>query len=818
MGTQYRCQNEQRRRLVGATEDAQGNPITPKLNGIDFLEVATANQKTLKILFLHNLPGGGQPNPVPPVTAALPELTRANVRIEGGVRVRDIKINSAASAGNVLTVTVSEAGDFSAYTLRIVTSPSDSNAPKGFDPQLSAVDFSFKVECPSDFDCEQVAVCPPAKLAQPEINYLAKDYSSFRRLILDRLSTLMPDWRERNAADVQIALVEMLAYVGDQLSYFQDAVAAEAYLGTARRRISVRRHARVLDYLVHDGTNARTWVTFEVKTGGDTDGQTLPKGRKVFSRGSTPEVAVKNADLKKALAEEPVVFETLHDLALNGVHNLIKFYTWSDRECCLPKGANKATLLDKGLTLIAGDVLIFEEVLSPTTGLEADADPSHRWAVRLVSVAKRKDPLNDTDVVDIEWHSQDALPFPLCLTALVIDPTGAESVKDISVARGNVALADHGLTLEPESLIPAIVPDKGIYRPQLRLREITAAAEYVDKQTRQEAAAIALDQDARQTLPVVILRDDSETWKAQRDLLSSDRFAPEFVVEMERDETAHLRFGDGIAAGKKPDGGTTFSVTYRVGNGRAGNIGADAITRVESALTGFQGVRNPIPARGGTDAETMEQVRQFAPQAFRTQERAVTEADWAEVTARHPEVQKAMATFRWTGSWYTVFITIDRKGGRSVKSDKKFLRDIEGFLEQFRIAGYDLEINDPVLVPLDLLLKICVKDGYFQSDVKRSLLNAFSRFDLPGGGAGFFHPDNFTFGQPVYLSRIYQTAMKVAGVASVEALRFQRWGKLSNHELENARLVPASLEIIQLDNDPNFPENGRIEFEMHGGL
>jgi hypothetical protein len=45
-----------------------------------------------------------------------------------------------------------------------------------------------------------------------------------------------------------VALVETLAYVGDHLSYTQDAVATEAYLGTARRRTSLRRHARLLDY------------------------------------------------------------------------------------------------------------------------------------------------------------------------------------------------------------------------------------------------------------------------------------------------------------------------------------------------------------------------------------------------------------------------------------------------------------------------------------------------------------------------------------------------------------------------------------------
>ena len=62
---------------------------------------------------------------------------------------------------------------------------------------------------------------------------MAKDYASFRRLLLDLLPQLNPDWIERNPSDLGIALIELLAYTGDQLSYFQDAVANEAYLETA---------------------------------------------------------------------------------------------------------------------------------------------------------------------------------------------------------------------------------------------------------------------------------------------------------------------------------------------------------------------------------------------------------------------------------------------------------------------------------------------------------------------------------------------------------------------------------------------------------
>ena len=78
--------------------------------------------------------------------------------------------------------------------------------------------------------------------------------------MLDRLAVTLPAWTERHAPDIWITLVELLAYIGDDLSYYQDAVATEAYLKTARRRVSVRRHARLVDYRLHDGCNARAWV------------------------------------------------------------------------------------------------------------------------------------------------------------------------------------------------------------------------------------------------------------------------------------------------------------------------------------------------------------------------------------------------------------------------------------------------------------------------------------------------------------------------------------------------------------------------------
>ena len=238
------------------------------LNGIDFLEVfddptrppGEQLQRIVKVHFLKPLAPGA--------------LAKENVRIIGGERIRDVAVTDVNVDVDplVLNVKVNHPGDFSIYTLSLVSTnatngPDHPAPPDGFDPVLSAVDFSFKVECPSDFDCKAARVCPTESQPTPDIDYLAKDYASFRQLMLDRMSALMPQWRERNVVDLGVTLVEMLAYAGDHLSYRQDAIATEAYLGTAQRRVSVRRHARLVDYFMHDGCNARVWVQIVVDGG-----------------------------------------------------------------------------------------------------------------------------------------------------------------------------------------------------------------------------------------------------------------------------------------------------------------------------------------------------------------------------------------------------------------------------------------------------------------------------------------------------------------------------------------------------------------------
>ncbi len=939
------CQNEQRRHRVRDMG----------LNGLDYLEVSD-DQLRLAVYFLGKAPE---------------EIEKENVRITGGRRFRDIRVvdlrmcyQDDPERDDCMIVTVDKLGDFSTYTLCLVDldadgRPTDLPFPR-MDPRYVCLEFSFKAGCPSDLDCKQQEICPPPEYTEPEINYLAKDYASFRQLILDRLALIMPDWQERHVPDMGVALVELLAYVGDHLSYYQDAVATEAYLDTARQRISVRRHARLVDYHMHEGCNARAWVcvatdtddmplqpdTISFITGAN---DTLPFSRSVLTWDDLRNIPPGQYEVFEPLVEKPE--EPVH---LYSAHNEIQFYTWGDRECCLPRGATAATLRDKWVPILAqesdaqeevpyeqtaqqqeppkgpppepseperrlhlkaGDVLIFEEIIGPKTGDQADADPTRRHAVRLTRAELGEDSLYNQPedsaynqpIVEIEWAEEDALPFPLCISAIGPAPQ-CELLEDISVARGNVILVDHGrridedeglgtvpaeptapvcegegrpaevetlparfrpvlknapltfsqplpanspasglLTQNPRQALPcidlrSIPPVPGDIVPLFRLDDLKDptslavrlwdtkdfASEYLRGLLSSETAQLLNDyggtgqlSDALEKALVDELNELLKNWNAERDLLGSHQDDLHFVVEVDNERRAYLRFGDG-ELGRMPEAGSVFLATYRVGNGPAGNVGTEAISHIVFRKTSLSGVtlqpRNPLPAKGGTDPEPLAEVKMFAPYAFCTElQRAITADDYAELVMRDfkDKVQRAAATLRWTGSWYEVLVAIDPVG--QVEARQDLLDEIAGHLYRYRRIGHDVAVKPAYYVPLDIEMTVCVLPDYLRGHVKAVLLDLFSNRMLTGGQRGFFHPDNLTFGEGIFLSKLVAAAHAVPGVESVTVTKLERLYEGPNQEIENGILPLGPLEIARLDNDPSFPENGQLRIIMGGG-
>ncbi len=892
--TQYSCCNDPRRAAI------LGNPT---LNGIDYLEVLDHDAIALSLpnqpsprqqtLLIHCL----KPVPAAPATK--------NIRITGGESITSITaawvstalappaaltnlleqnyLQSLADAANVIVVRTSVAGDFAAYTLRLVNdaaqaalTPFDSTvALDGFDPQLAEVTFRFKVECGPEFDCAPPpADCPPDQPTPPPINYLAKDYGSFRTVMLDRLSQLVPGWSGNSAyggeADLGVALAELVAYVGDRLSYQQDAIATEAYLQTARSRISLRRHALLVDYMVHDGCNARTFIQLQVA---GNPGDLIPLDRHktrfyTYAPGMPPTLAVGAGNEEAARLAGVQVFEPMQDANLYPEHNQISFYTWGDSDCCLPAGATAATLYGSLPNLKVGDILIFQEVKGPQTGNPADADIRHRAAVRITQIAvvdghgnPLVDPLFEdktglpitsaaqkpTPITEIQWSKEDALRTPVCISSTFLDDHGdAQQVNDVSIVYGNVVLADHGLSFPsiPIGTVPAPriyqppspnrdrcnptepVPVPARYRPVVPDSPITQAVPLtliasvvgpaaIDPT---QSATALLATNANAALPAIHLQGTlhaiTEPWDPALQLLEDSETTRNFVVEVESNGIATLRFGDNIN-GKSPETGTSFTATYRIGNGTAGNVGADSLTRLAAADARIQSCRNPLPGQGGIDPETNDQIRRRAPQAFLSQQRAITMADYQSIADRNTQVDRSVANLRWTGSWYTVFVAVEPVGAGTLTSTLKtqLLRDGN----RYRLAGQDLEIDTPEYLPLEIALDICVDPSYFRADVQKGLLQVLGSQSLPNGTKGLFYPDSFTFGQTVYLSPIYAAARSVPGVRAVQATVFQPQGIDTQQYLQSGEIPLGALQVARLDNDPSFPNHGQLTLNLEGG-
>jgi hypothetical protein len=617
-------------------------------NGIDFIEVLCPDQTKLCVhLFSHGLE----------------KIEKANICIEGGTRIQDIQVIDVAikrsedpELEDCLRIALDKPGDFSVYMLKLVEAENGKPTDRvlfGFDPCYAKAEFSFKVCCDGDLDCKIPRVCPPQKWDEPEIDYLTKDYKSFRSLILDRLSLVMPDWNERHIPDLGIAIAEILAYTADYLSYYQDAVATEAYIGTARERISVRRHALLVDYSLNEGCNSRTFVCL------NTSSDTVLDPDEIFFITSCSELnaasgtVLSSDDLTKIPDADYEVFEPLVEttgpIRIYQAHNDISFYTWGGMECCLPKGSVSATLKDSWVdqdppvqpdqksektipvvsatksedavkvqivsekrraldNLTAGNLLIFEEITGPGTGDPSDADPRHRQVVRLTGIERDVDPLYNQPVLNIEWAAEDALTFSLCISTTLPSPD-CSLIENVSVAHGNVLLVDHGRKVTGENLGSVGTES---YNGKCNCQSITDVTYLPEKFSpvlerkpvifRQSLnpdipASSMLDQDPHLAMPRVILtglsvisgKPEKLQWIPRQNLLDSRENDRHFVVENNNEGCACLRFGNG-EQGMMPDAGTLFTAEYRISNSSSGNIGAEALKYLVLRTTRMSGI------------------------------------------------------------------------------------------------------------------------------------------------------------------------------------------------------------------------------------
>lgn len=709
---------------------------------------------------------------------------------------------SPPSANQTVVLTLSGLGDFSIYTLTVNGS--------GIDPFFGSAKLRFRLACDDPFDC----ATPAAQLAPlPEIavaiDYLTKDYAGFRQALLDFVPTRLPAWTERSEADLSMVLVELFSATADNLSYTQDRVANEAFLNTATQRRSVAGHLALIGYQMDDGASAYTWLQFQVSAP-----QLLLSGFKVSNNPSA--------------SDDPViVFETLADAQLDPTSNQMLLYNWKNADCCLPKTQFSAALQGSFGHLKSGDYLIFDGGSNQRDVVRLTATP------QIIQTASITSPPAFVTVTVVTWGENTSLTHDYCV--------------DGTTVRGNVVPATHGETaLETLRLLSD--QEKAVLNAEIAARPIGARVAR-QRLTLSQAPLVHLDTNTlalgqplgaatseppafttRQphSISTLQLTVDGDLWQEKTSLLESGPNDTVFRVEIDDVGEATVVFGDGVF-GQRPAETSTVIANYRIGGGSTGNVGPDSLVfaRPSVAAPWLNSVTNPLPAVGGRDWESRDHARRVAPTGFHQPVVAVSAADYQETVASFvdssgkPVIQRANANFLWTGSWLTVTVTVDPLGTEGLTADLR--QQLTDYLNTRRLSGYDIQISGPVYVPVDLALQVSVATGSSQSDVEQALLQVFSSGTLLNGSLGFFHPDNFTFGDNLFASKIYAAAMTVPGVQSVTIARLARSCAAQPEQETSLNLAQGFLqtgadEVIRLDNDRNFPENGTLAVTARGAM
>jgi hypothetical protein len=714
-------------------------------------------------------------------------------RHRGGSAPGDVQVVAIAAGveAHSLRLTVEPIGDYATYRLRVPDTR--------LDPVFAEVPFRFRPGC---FTTE----CAPrparrARPIEPVIDYTAKDYASFKHLLVTAMGERIPGWTPASEADLTQLLLDTLAAAADELSDYQDRVVHERALATARNRVSLARHARLVDYHVHQGNQATTWLVVEVGAGADV----------TFDRAETLVATTPSGEPFELSFEEPRPRRAI------GALDAALLYTWEgtrpgldvgDTSADLALSAADATVVADAIA--AGDVaqLVIWEALDPATGRDAGRDRAKRQLLRLVPPAiAGVDPVTGASYVRVTWRAEDALRAPYCAS---VSPDDVSTISGVSRVSGNLFAVRHGRRrtiafAPPESARPGEPAwDRTRWGTLCRLPD-DAALLYRDTPPGGDVAPASTAAVETEVGGV------TQAWTETISLVHARAGDHAYAVETDELGRSVLRFDSGERGDAVPDH-AVVNVSWQSGQPLAGNVGVDAITRCADARV--VACWNPFDVTTARAPEPREQITRRAPEHYRAvQLRWVSLADVVARAEEVPGVARAAARYTWTGSWTAIRLAIDPIGRDTLTPELRGL--VAAQLAPLALVGDDLEIRGPRYVPVEIAVRVCIAAHAWPEHVRAALEDELSDGHTADGRRGLFHPDEWTFGQALHASQVIGRVQAVPGVEHVVSVELRRYRAPTPGAPD--RIAVDTDEIIMVRNDPSEMERGVVELHLIGG-
>lgn len=294
-----------------------------------------------------------------------------------------------------------------------------------------------------------------------------------------------------------------------------------------------------------------------------------------------------------------------------------------------------------------------------------------------------------------------------------------------------------------------------------------------------------------------------------------------FTLSERANGSPFITFGDGIF-GRKLIAGEIISITYRSGGGTVGNIEPNSIS-ASSSLAFLTSVTNSAKFSGGTDQQTIEQLRQLIPASLRTLDRAVSETDYSDlITTNFSEVLTASTEANTSdpGIDLNIYVVPNANTITNITDNNLLYTNINSFIDRRKTVTVQFQVLNAfgisVLITLEVFITSTTNKATVQTAIQTILSSYFS---LTTGGT---NGSGIGFAEEILLKDIYDKISAISGISRLEIKRLTYRPRIdakirslvNTYESTTVQVFPnvSESEWLVAANGPVIPPTGDVLF------
>jgi len=544
-------------------------------------------------------------------------------------------------------------------------------------------------------------------MAEKKINYFARNFADVRGQLIDYVKHFYPElYQDFNDASIGMMLLELNAAVSDMLSYHTDRMFQETQIDYAQERRSVMNIARTLGLKIPGRRSSITLVDFSVivPVFGDTFdiryAPILKSGTQVVGAGQTFE-NLDNIDFSSPYSS-------------GGIPNRLIIPNFDANQNIISYTLVKREIVSNGVTKIFKKVLSnadsipFLEIILPDNNIVS----VEQMIIKDGTTYSSNPTIDEFFQENIRWYEVDSLaedkifvPDPTRTT----DNSGIQPGKWINVSRKFIKeYTDTGFC------------------------KLTFGSGYSD------------------------------------DYYLQQYTQNQYILQISN-------FFNSTALGEVPKPNTTMFIRYRVGGGSAANIGANVINSVGVVDMVVNGpvaannqfvksslrVNNPVPAFGGGNEPTVDEIRWMTKYNFASQNRAVTIKDYIATVFKMPGkfgVPFRMQVSEKQNKVEFAVLGLESSGKLSNSSTNTLKENMATWLADYRMINDYVLIRDGKIINIAFDIDLYTDKAFNQGEIINNTINVVKNY---------FDINKWQMGQNIFMAQLIEAINNVTGVLNV---------------------------------------------------